>query len=79
MLGELLPEVPDDVETARGIINQHQPCAPTGHPDNPVRLCASATHQIYAPLWPCDHHRWAVDVLAADDRGEILPAVETAV
>lgn len=73
------PLVPDDVETARGIIDQHQPCAPTGHPEHLIQLCASATHLINAPRWPCDRHMWAVEVLTADERGEIQPPVETAV
>lgn len=50
---------PDDVETARGIIDLH---CPTGtDPDRPI--CASATHLVVPPRWPCAQRRWAEWVL----------------
>lgn len=58
---------PDDVETARGIIDLH---CPTGcDPGRPI--CASATHLIVAPRWPCAQRRWAEWVLACEQRGEV--------
>lgn len=61
------PLVQEDVETAHRLIAMHQPSMPDAHDRS---YCASATH--YTPaLWPCARHRWAVAVLAADERGEI--------
>ncbi|MFI5955529.1 hypothetical protein [Cryptosporangium sp. NPDC051539] len=65
--------VPDDVETARGIVDLH---CPTGiDPDRPV--CASATHLIVTPSWPCRQHRWAEWVLDLAQRGEVAGAAHS--
>lgn len=58
---------PEDVETAHGLVGLH---LPTGtDPQRPI--CASATHLIVAPRWPCEQHKWASWVLEADQRGEV--------
>lgn len=56
--------IEEDVETAHLLIDQHQPV--TGG-----QVCASATHLINAPLWPCERHAWAEQVLLAEERGEV--------
>lgn len=73
------PLVPEDVETARGLIELHQPSPPTGAPDIVIRqFCASAMHQVSAPRWPCDRHAWEAEVPAADERGEIRSVMDAA-
>jgi hypothetical protein len=53
---------PEDVETARGVSDLH---APTGvDPNRPV--CASATHLVVPPRWPCQQRRWADWVLSSE-------------
>ena len=61
------PLVPEDVETARGIIEMHIPT--DTYRDRPI--CASATHLVVAPYWPCAQHRWAEWVLDSEQRGQI--------
>jgi hypothetical protein len=64
---------PGDVRTAHQLLGQHAPYVdPHG-----VSRCANALHAggLPAPRWPCARARWAYEVLAAEERGD-LPGTE---
>lgn len=61
------PLTPEDVATAYRLLDLHEPIE--RYDDKPV--CGNAGHWGAAPVWPCSRVRWAAEVLAAAERGEI--------
>lgn len=61
---------PGDVQTAHQLLNQHVPFV-----DNrSVSRCANPLHAagMPPPQWPCHRAQWAYQVLAAEERGEVI-------
>ncbi|GAA0281053.1 hypothetical protein GCM10009539_81210 [Cryptosporangium japonicum] len=61
------PLTPEDVATAYRLLDQHEPLERYG--DTP--MCGNAGHWGAAPHWPCSRVRWAAEVIASSERGEI--------
>ncbi|WP_157017270.1 hypothetical protein [Cryptosporangium arvum] len=58
---------PEDVATAYRLLDQHEPLE--RYRDDP--MCGNAGHWQAAPNWPCSRVRWAAEVVASSERGEI--------
>ena len=58
----------EDVETANFLLEQHAPAEDV----RGVHYCANGGHWSGAPWWPCARAQWAREVLAAEQRGEVV-------
>ncbi|TQS43161.1 hypothetical protein [Cryptosporangium phraense] len=61
------PLTPEDVATAYRLLELHKPIERYQH----EAVCGNAGHWTAAPAWPCSRARWASEVVAASERGEI--------
>ncbi|MFB9316417.1 hypothetical protein [Cryptosporangium minutisporangium] len=61
------PLTSEDVATAYRLLELHQPIKPY----RGEAVCGNAGHWTSPPAWPCTRARWAHEVLAAAERGEI--------
>lgn len=62
------PLTSEDVATAHRLVAQHQPVTPY----RGETYCANAGHWGRPPAWPCPRTRWALEVIAAEERGEVI-------
>jgi len=65
---------PCDVQTAHQLLNQHSPYID----GRGVSRCANGLHAAGrpAPQWPCYRAKWAYEVLAAEERGDVEREVD---